>query len=743
MEIAGRRLKWRESSSSGLENLFERPRSTVLTSRIFYLFLLYTILIWNCEFLDLLCLFLKFPQASAVSRVVAVVLTALMGKLLIGRVRFYHTRLDLVFVVGSFILVAFFSVKSIRPDLSYDTHSYHLLCQIPGFIDNLNFHVMPGRFQMYGFRLGDRMFYPFRWLLGLRMGTMLNAGVMIIIYRQFTVIIDWFKHTCISSGRKCEGGQAANILLRFITNPSILAFFIVARFDILSQSGTYMVELLALPFFLEMLFLLLKETREKETAKEALLYCLLGGIFFCMKMTNIVYLAPMVLLYIWKIRKEITPVMILKCLLIGVVPVSIYLIYNELSTGNPIFPYYNTIFQSPYFGDADFKDARWGPRGFKEILLWPYYMFRYPEYRQSEIFITYKWDLVSGYLAMICILTAVLCKVNKRQPNVYKKELIVISIYVVSFFAWAVTTGYSRYFIGGFLLSGLLCVFLYMRMVTQMPRVYILPALLLMIPLTMETGYSFRAVYEGREAAMRDASPIHYANNIKWVFKDRDIFPQEVKDKVDVIFLTWGNYGSIARLIGEETPVYNMSAITEELSDYKDKYLGQIAEFMKEGKGVYDMLPQGKELLEEYIAWENKAGYYIEDLFFLENTLSGAQAFTMAKLNLADGRKNEYYSCKDIERKIVFEKVADIHTFSALVGEPNYWMAPIPFQITVIASDGTQEKQAAVIDMGEAEYKRVDFDMDLSGLNGEITLQFITSYEPMDAMIINPKITQK
>ena len=42
--------------------------------------------------------------------------------------------------------------------MSYDTYNYHLLSQI-GFTDNLNYHVMPGKFQMFGFRLGDRMFY--------------------------------------------------------------------------------------------------------------------------------------------------------------------------------------------------------------------------------------------------------------------------------------------------------------------------------------------------------------------------------------------------------------------------------------------------------------------------------------------------------------------------------------------------------------------------------------------------------
>ncbi len=68
-----------------------------------------------------------------------------------------------------------------------------------------------------------------------------------------------------------------------------------------------MVELLALPFLLEMVFLLLRGLDEAKREHEAVLFCLFGGILFCLKMTNIVYLVPLVLLYLWKIRKYLTP----------------------------------------------------------------------------------------------------------------------------------------------------------------------------------------------------------------------------------------------------------------------------------------------------------------------------------------------------------------------------------------------------------------------------------------------------
>ena len=159
-----------------------------------------------------------------------------------------------------------------------------------------------------------------------------------------------------------------------------------------------MVELLALPFLLEMVFLLLRGLDEAKREREAVLFCLFGGILFCLKMTNIVYLVPLVLLYLWKIRKYLTPKLFLGCLVTGMIPVSVYLIYNGIAMKNPVYPYYNSLFHSPYFGETDFKDPRWGPSNIKEFLLWAYSMIRHPDYRLSEIPAKYNLDLALMYL---------------------------------------------------------------------------------------------------------------------------------------------------------------------------------------------------------------------------------------------------------------------------------------------------------------------------------------------------------
>ena len=159
-----------------------------VTTRSFAVLLAYTLFIWWLEVLDLLAWLLHVPQGTVLSRAAALVLCgAVMAA--IGRFEWDHAGVSPLFIAGSLFILAFFSVKGFAPDQSYDTQNYHLLSQIPGFVDNLHYHVIPGRFQMFGFRLGDRMFYPFRAILGLRMGTMLNALVMLVIYRQVTVFL--------------------------------------------------------------------------------------------------------------------------------------------------------------------------------------------------------------------------------------------------------------------------------------------------------------------------------------------------------------------------------------------------------------------------------------------------------------------------------------------------------------------------------------------------------------------------
>lgn len=695
-----------------------------VSTRSFAVLLAYTLFIWWLEVLDLLAWLLHLPQGTIVSRVAALFLCgAVMAAA--GRFEWERTGISPVFIAGSLFILAFFTVKGFAPDQSYDTQNYHLLSQIPGFVDNLHYHVIPGRFQMFGFRLGDRMFYPFRALLGLRMGTLLNALAMLVIYRQVTVFLSmaamvaerlernqielWISEVAGNTAEKEIQLHSSHSKQKRKCNwlkhlAPVLAFLIVSRLELIQEGGSYMVELLALPFLMEMVFLLVRELDEAKREREAVLFCLFGGILFCLKMTNIVYLIPLVLLYLWKIRKYLTPKLFLGCLVTGAIPVSVYLIYNGIAMKNPVYPYYNSLFHSPYFGEADFKDPRWGPGNIKEYLLWAYSMIRHPDYRLSEIPAKNNLDLALMYLgaagAGICWIGSWFRSRTQSGESADKTrqaksgadlEGLLFLMYAASFILWAATTGHSRYFMGGLLFAGMLCGCLVLRGMVfisfeleereqrrnclneqALQKAEVDPtknvkseesrkrerslssltggvvfAVMFILVYAGRAYDAYTSVWNGREWAMRVVNRESIRSNLPYVFRDHQLFTEEERSKIDRIFLTWADVGSYARLAGEDVPVWNRYSIVNELSDQKDAYIDTIEAAMEVGEGVYDMIPQGFETLEGYLEWMNEAGWYVNDMEYQETILQGAQSFTLAGFEMAHGRENRWYRTQD------------------------------------------------------------------------------------------------
>ncbi len=731
---SGRKAGWRVSTGS------------------FVVLFAYTMFIWWQEALDLLMWLFNMPQGTMFSCIAAIILCGIMVRI-VGRFERDKAGFSPLYIVLSLFIFIFFAVKGFGPDQSYDTQNYHLLSQIPGFKDNLHYHVIPGRFQMFGFRLGDRMFYLFRQILGLRMGTLLNALAMMVVYRQMTVFFNMVAlkagslyETDTANGERSKEKRTGYRILRHLI--PVLAFLAVSRLEVIQESGSYMVELLALPYLFEMIFLLLRDTDADRTVRESILFCLFGGILFCLKMTNIVYLLPLVLLYIWKIRKEITPKLFLICLFTGIFPVSIYLLYNGLTMENPIYPYYNSFFCSPYSAKTDFKDVRWGPENFKELLLWAYYMIRYPENRLSEYPDKHNYDLALMYCAVVAVTAIWLynryrkCKDGRRT---YYTEGKLFLLYAASFILWAATTGHTRYFMGGLLIAGMICGCLVIRILISPARSVgkiIFLILFAMIYVGRTVGvYTF--VLNGNEWAMRTVNRDYISKNLPCLFKDHQLFTPEELSKIDYIFLTWSDVGSYARLAGEDVPVWNRYSIVNELSDYKDDYIAEIQQAMEEGKGVYDMFPQGTDTLEGYLEWMNDAGWYVHDMEYQETILKGYQSFTLAGLEMAHGRENRWYytSNANNDEKYTWKYTgeSDYPTVSAIIGDPDYWMFKYPFEVDIVASDGKSTKTAAQITVGEKEYEPVKVQLDLTGLKGDIKLELVSTVDVKRAVLINPE----
>ena len=119
---------------------------------------------------------------------------------------------------------------------------------------------------------------------------------------------------------------------------------------------------------------------------------------------------------------------------------------------------------------------------------------------------------------------------------------------------------------------------------------------------------------------------------------------------------------------------------------------------------------------------------------------------------MADGRSNTWYEAGFEEEEesgdeagehdaLRFVKSGDTCRLEAIAGDPDYWMIPFPFQIIVMADDGSRVKEAGVIPVGVKEYERAEVILDLSGLEGEIALTFKSSQEGKAGIVINPALS--
>ncbi len=254
---------------------------------------------------------------------------------------------------------------------------------------------------------------------------------------------------------------------------------------------------------------------------------------------------------------------------------------------------------------------------------------------------------------------------------------------------------------------------------------------------------------------MRAVSRESIRSNLPYVFHDHQLFTPEERSKIDRIFLTWSDVGSYARLAGKDVPVWNRYSIVNELSEQKDAYIDEIEEAMEAGEGVYDMIPQGLETLESYLEWMNEAGWYVHDMEYQETILQGSQSFTLAGLEMAHGRENCWYRTQEIfmdaqepEKEVPewrWENTSgdDHPTIRAVLCDPDYWVLKQPFEVEIIASDGTNSRTAAVIQAGQKEYEPVEVQLDLTGLQREIKLELVSTAETKRAVVINPEWSAK
>ncbi|MHB8799307.1 MAG: hypothetical protein ACYDBY_12680 [Thermoanaerobaculia bacterium] len=301
----------------------------------------------------------------------------------------------------------------------------------------------PGDFYPYYFPFlnpaGDMVTALSRFVLGYRGGTIASALALVwtgeVLWRLLAPVL------------KGERARAAAVLAAIATEGTLW------------EVSGYMVDLLPLPILLEALTLALSPPPEPgKLTRRSAVFGLLLGTAVALKLTNLVFALPIGLVALLRWRSGLLSVRpaiaaLGASALAFVLPVAPHALVLTLHHGNPVFPHFNTLFESPDFPPVDIKDSRWGPVSARDALAWTFTSAFRPE-RLSEFMLT-TGRLAAGWIVALAALLFL-----RRDGLVRAIAFVAVAGGVL----WSFGTGYYRYGLFGELVGSLAVVLVAARL---------------------------------------------------------------------------------------------------------------------------------------------------------------------------------------------------------------------------------------------------------------------------------------
>lgn len=488
-----------------------------------------------------------------------IVIAILVGVLIFG-IKKIKPSLNINYGLVLFLLI-YTGFRILIPDWNFDTRNYHIYIQENFFKDNINYHFFPAGRGTFSMPLGDTMFYFFRYFLGYRAGTILNTICLYVICEQLLKYLEKYKVKNIFKIIGIVG--------------------IISTEYILSNLGTYMVDLLTIPFLLEIIRVLeinnsnVKIVPKKEKVWIYSYLFLLAGICFSLKIINLIFLLPIFIVYVIFNYKKYDFKIIFIVLPLFFLPILFYGLQSYKMTGNPIYPYFNNIFKSDYFLKRYFSDEPWKFKGWKEFVLWPFIIYKFPR-RFSELGL-YSGRLSLGYIFIIFIF---LIGLVKKQKNKLKDKKYII--FIMSLFLWIYMVSYVRYMLPLEILCGILVIDYLCR--KENKRI---------IKIGIGVIFSFQIIMSHYYFLIKNIDWSYRKNiffstqlmkqNYNLLFNDKEINSAEDLSNVDNWLIIGMNGGLISLVNKQNAPMYRLDSdwmepnvyekeLKKRLKNYEEKY---------------------------------------------------------------------------------------------------------------------------------------------------------------------------
>ena len=498
-------------------------------------------------------------------------------------------------IVGMMIIFLYGGVMSVYSDIAPDTLSYHLLAQKPEFINYFQSMSNSGFYVAWSFSLSDQLFYYFRYLLGYRMGTMLNTIVAIVAFTQIYALLGW-----IPALRDRGNGR----LERILSCRLLWAFLILLPMDAVAMFGVYYIDLLSIPIGLEVFRLLLVSRNNVQKTGMTVYFVFLNGCWIALKLTNIIYVIPCVLIYLYFHRREISWKTWMLCLACFLIPFFEYLAFNYICTGNPLYPWYNAMFQSPYYPIENFKDTRWGPKNLFEGVFWIFFVARQSEMPDCMP-VGSSFGLLGAIVLSYHYWHTKQSGVQERCGDAFASCKILIVLAFAAMFLWNATTGYGRYYIFGKMLwGGVFCIFvMWMWKHSKWGKKIALTCMALACAaLSLSVGLSAA----GRNWSWSGFYTRPFMPELQFVLHDRTE-SASLDQRTDLFLLSTGQGMGLASLVAPEIP-----ALWAGWESLAPSYYGQFYQFhVRPESNIFDLRMRDMKGVEEYIQNQNKDKFFI------------------------------------------------------------------------------------------------------------------------------------
>jgi len=336
------------------------------------------------------------------------------------------------YLIVALPLFVIYAIRFVFPDTSFDVMNYHIIAAERSL---RGFPFRPGDFFPIDLPvnpMADMVTGSYRHLLGYRLGTIVNYFNMIWVA---TILVKFLR---------------AYLKRTWLIYLAVLLILLTET--LLFEINNYMVDLLTLPLLLQATYLVLHAKQPKTLDYSHVYIAFLLGLSVALKLTNVVFVLPIALILtqrLFSARVQLKPVPLILLLMALIAPLIPYTLHLYRETGSPVFPFFNSIFKSPYWMATNFKEPAYGPEGLGQMFLWPALMYLKAQ-RVSEV------SMYAGKIPLGFVLAFFLLPFKRIDRNIRALSALMI----VAALLWSLTTGYARYALYLELVSGILIIYL-------------------------------------------------------------------------------------------------------------------------------------------------------------------------------------------------------------------------------------------------------------------------------------------